>query len=335
MPDKSKITSLAVLRGVAVIAVCFCHLAKPVSKGTILPDLFHWVGEYGQYGVHIFFVISGFVIPFSLYKAKYEIIDYFRFLYKRLLRLHPPYLVALAITLIISAASYRYRHLPNPETAVTIVKSLFYAHAPSDNPVFWTLRIEAEYYIFMGAFFVLISKFPKMAIVIGLPLLLVASQTPIINYIGLLNYIVFFLIGTIGYMIYISKKMPLFEMITLAVLITFSFIYYEFPACIAATATVLIILYYRRPVHTILEFPGEISYSVYLIHFPIGIKIINMLQPRMSPSSYWILFFVGTTVCVTLGWMFWKFIEKPSAALSNNVKYGKARTTFKNFSLKD
>ncbi|MCX2481788.1 acyltransferase [Pedobacter sp. MC2016-15] len=335
MSDKSKITSLALLRGIAVVSVCFCHFAKPISKGTVAPELFRLIGEYGQYGVHIFFVISGFVIPFSLYRAKYELVDYFRFLYKRLLRLHPPYLIALSITLSIAAASYHYRHLPNPETPLTVLKSLFYAHAPSDNPVFWTLRIEAEYYIFMGIYFVLLSKLPRLTMIIGVPLLLLSSQTLITEYIGLLEYIVFFLIGTIGYQIYTSKKSTYFEMACLGLVILFSFLYYELAASIVATATILVILYYRKPVSHILEFPGEVSYSLYLLHFPLGIKMINMAQNHMKPNQFWILFFVVSLICFAVSWVFWNYIEKPSANFSNTVKYGKARTTFKNYSLKD
>jgi peptidoglycan/LPS O-acetylase OafA/YrhL len=121
------------------------------------------MGKYGEYGVHVFFVISGFVIPFSLYKAQYALKDYFLFLYKRFLRLHPPYIAGLIFTLILAAASYRSRHIPNPETFSSVFKSLFYIHAPADNPVFWTLRIEAEYYIFIGLFFVLLTKFLRLA----------------------------------------------------------------------------------------------------------------------------------------------------------------------------
>jgi peptidoglycan/LPS O-acetylase OafA/YrhL len=163
MSVKSKVTSLALLRGIAVLAVCFCHFGKPVSAGSVFPDLFRIMGKYGEYGVHVFFVISGFVIPFSLYKAQYALKDYFLFLYKRFLRLHPPYIAGLIFTLILAAASYRSRHIPNPETFSSVFKSLFYIHAPADNPVFWTLRIEAEYYIFIGLFFVLLTKFLRLA----------------------------------------------------------------------------------------------------------------------------------------------------------------------------
>ncbi|WP_158798526.1 acyltransferase [Pedobacter sp. L105] len=207
-------------------------------------------------------------------------------------------------------------------------------HAPADNPVFWTLRIEAEYYIFIGLFFVLLTQFPKLSIIIGVPVLLLLSQTLVINYTGFFNFIVYFLIGTIGYLIYIKEENTILEYLALAVSIAFSFVFYELAAGIVATLTILVILYFRKPVSPVLEFPGEISYSLYLLHFPLGTKLINLLQRHISPSLNWALFIFATLVCFGVAWLFWQFIEKPSARLSSAVKYGNAKTKFENFSLK-
>jgi len=333
MVSKSKIQTLGLLRGVAVLAVCFCHFGKAVSTGAVLPGFFSWIAENGKYGVQIFFVISGFVIPYSLFKANYEFKHYFKFLYKRVLRLHPPYLAALLLTLVIAYLSYRARHLANPETIRSILLSVFYMHAPADNPVFWTLQIEAEYYIFIGLFFVFLMKMPKTSILISIPVLLWLSQTQLASYIGLLSFIVFFLIGTIGYLIYIKEKNSTLEYIALFILIVFSFLFYDLVGAIASLCTILIILFYRKPIHSVLEFPGEISYSLYLIHFVIGVKIINLLQRHSGPNYNWVLFILAMVICIGASWIFWKFIEKPSAELSNKVKYGKKKTEFLNYDL--
>ena len=332
--SKSKVTSLALLRGIAVLAVCFCHFGKPVADGSVLPKMFQWFSDNGKYGVHIFFVISGFVIPFSLWRAQYSIGDYFPFLYKRLLRLHPPYLVALFLTLIISAASYYSRHLSNPETTITIIKSFFYAHAPADNPVFWTLRIEAEYYIFVGLFFILLNNHKTLALYIGLPIFLALGQSPVADYIGFFNYAIFFFIGMVGFLIYNKDGQPILEWAMLTCLLVFSFYFYEFGGSLAAMITVLFILFFRSPVNPIYEHPGEISYSIYLLHFPIGTKFINLMQRFTNPSYHWVLFILAIIICYGVGWVFWKYIETPAARWSNNIKYGKSKTTFKNFSLK-
>jgi len=334
MNNNNKVTSLGLLRGIAVLAVCFCHFGNPFSNGIVLPDLFEAFHEYGKYGVHIFFVISGFIIPFSLYKAKYELGDYFLFLYKRFLRLHPPYLIALLFTLLIAGASYYSKHLPNPETISTIFQSLFYIHAPGDNPVFWTLKVEAEYYMFIGLFFVLMTKFPRATLMLGIPILALLSLTVLTNYISLFSYITFFMIGTVGYLIYVKTTNNLYEYILLLSLIIFTYVFSELPATIVSSLTILVILTFRKTPSEILEFPGEISYSLYLIHFPIGVKLINILQRFVNPSFSILIFIGALIVCFFAGYVFWHFIEKPFARLSNNVKYGKAKTSFKNYSLK-
>jgi peptidoglycan/LPS O-acetylase OafA/YrhL len=326
MTNKSKITTLDALRGFAVLSVAFGHFAKPLIDSTVLPNLFRALHTFGNIGVQVFFVISGFIIPYSLYKSQYTISDYFRFLYKRILRLHPPYLFALIITFVVAGASYKLRHLPNPESLSTIILSVFYLHVPVDNPVFWTLGIEAQFYIFMGLFFILMINISKTFFLLIISLLLFLSQTFISGYIGLFSYIIFFLIGTLGFLIYSQKENKIFHLITLFLLIIFSFIFYKFAAALTSFLTILVILFIRRNVHTVFEFPGKISYSLYLIHFVLGIKLTNLLQRFILPDYQWVLFIITIFTCFFISWVFWKFIEKPSAKLSNEVKYGNKKT---------
>ena len=83
MKFDSKISSVESLRGIAALMVTFYHL----SNGNInfFNDGF-WLkeaGSYGYNGVIVFFVISGFIIPWSLHKNQYHIRSFFRFLFRR------------------------------------------------------------------------------------------------------------------------------------------------------------------------------------------------------------------------------------------------------------
>ena len=322
METKRKVQSLGLLRAVAVLMVVLCHFGKTLTKDNIFGHLFNLFYEYGKYGVQIFFVVSGFIIPLSMDKAKYKIKYYFNFLLKRVLRLHPPYLLALLITLILAILASHFKHVPFSETPASITKSLFYLVAPAENPVFWSLKIEAEYYIFIGLYFIILSRFTKLTIYISIPLLIFISQTVLIHYIQLFNFIIFFLIGTMGYLIYTKNNSKVLEYVALICLISSSFYFYEIGAAIASLFTVAVILFYRGGVPKAFDFYGEISYSVYLIHFPIGIKLLNLATRHFNTNLYWILFLIANIVISALAFIFWKFVEKPSADLSNKIKYG-------------
>ncbi|HEY4326476.1 MAG TPA: acyltransferase [Mucilaginibacter sp.] len=325
METSKKVNSLILLRGIAVMSVCFCHFGLPLTKNNNLAEMFKIFHSYGKYGVNIFFVISGFIIPLSMDKAKYSIKYYFRFLYKRAIRLHPPYLIALALTLLLTALANRVKHIAFPENLTSIIQSCFYLHIPTDNPVFWTLQVEAEYYIFIAGFFVLLKNFPKAALCIGIITLMFLTRTEIAKHISLLNYIIFFLIGVVGYMIYNKTGSFVLNIICLLSLVIFSFTFYEIAASVASLLTVAFILLYKGPGNKFLDPFGEISYSLYLIHFPIGVKLLNLTYNHVNPRYYIFLFVITLAVVSGFAWLFWKFVEKPFGDLSNKIKYGESK----------
>jgi peptidoglycan/LPS O-acetylase OafA/YrhL len=324
LETSKKVNSLILLRGIAVLSVCFCHFAQPLAKNNNLAEMFKMFHSYGKYGVNIFFVISGFIIPLSMDKARYSIKYYFRFLYKRAIRLHPPYLIALALTLLVVAITNRVKHIAFPENLTSIIQSCFYLHIPINNPVFWTLQVEAEYYIFIGGFFVLLKSFPKAALCIGIIVIMFLTRTEIVKHISLLKYIIFFLIGIVGYVIYNKTGSFILNMICLISLIIFSFTFYEIPASVASLLTISFILLYKGPGNKFFDPFGEISYSLYLIHFPIGVKLLNLTYNHVNPNYYIFLFVITLATVSGLGWFFWKFVEKPFADLSNKIKYGES-----------
>ena len=68
--DRDRITNLDLLRGVAALAVCLFHFDYDGALG--IPSVSH-VLSYGYLGVQMFFVISGFIIPYSMLRSGYRI----------------------------------------------------------------------------------------------------------------------------------------------------------------------------------------------------------------------------------------------------------------------
>lgn len=324
----NKLASLVFLRAIAVLCVCCCHFAKPLTEGFSYSPVFTIINEYGKYGVEIFFVISGFVIPLSLEKGKYQIKDYLLFIYKRLIRLHPAFIASIALTLIITYFSYKFKHLPFPETFESVARSLVVFQNLGLNVVFWTLRIEAEFYLFIGLFFILLKRFPMLALYVVIPILLLGSHYESFNAIGLLKHLAYFLMGTIGFLIYTKNGKTGPHYVMLLALIIYSFLYTSIPnmidsipASIAGTFTIAFILFYKGRTPRMMNFIGQISYSLYLVHYPIAKMMIRFLMKVLPAPIAWILFLVSFLVIIPFSYLFYKYIEHPSEIYSKKINY--------------
>lgn len=322
-----KLDSLIFLRGIAVIMVCLCHFGGALQQPNI-QDVYGFFHEYGKYGVQMFFVISGFVIPLSLYKGKYRLTDYGRFLYKRLLRLQLPYLAGLAITLLVMYVSYRYKHQLFPENLISIILSCFYAHAPANNPVFWTLTVEVQYYFFIGLLFPLLARIKDVA-VIFLLLLSVLSQIENLQVVALVQYLPFFFVGTIVYLLYTSQGNLIINILMLASLFVIVYWASNIPAFTISLFTAGVILFYKSSLPKFLHLPGKVSYSVYLIHFPLGIKLLNLCKTKVNQEHYWLLLIITLVLSFVIGWVLYKFLEEPCERWSQRIKYSGKKTSEK------
>src|SRR3569833_4435320 len=88
-----RISIFEAMRGLAAASVALFHFS--VQLDLAARDAFF----YGWVCVDVFFVISGFVIPLSLYGRGYTIQQFPQFMMRRLVRHEPPYLVSIILVL--------------------------------------------------------------------------------------------------------------------------------------------------------------------------------------------------------------------------------------------
>jgi peptidoglycan/LPS O-acetylase OafA/YrhL len=144
---------LDALRGVAVLAVLFEHLLDallPEVRRTASP----WF-DFGRYGVFVFFIVSGYVIPASLERRG----SVREFWIGRVFRLYPLWAVAAVIGLAFSLAQV-YWGIPDQMSRHPWMSAL--AHTtmlqdllgvPNVLNVFWTLSYEMVFYLLVTAMF--------------------------------------------------------------------------------------------------------------------------------------------------------------------------------------
>ena len=147
------------LRGFAALLVVFLHFGNGglvTVKDTVVSNLC----SYGQYGVQVFFVISGFIIPYALYRSGYRSRDFFRHISRRFVRIDPPAYtsVLLLFALYYGAIIVLGRPISGMEWPGTepgaILANLTYSVDYFDTSwyslVFWTLAIEFQFYLLVG-----------------------------------------------------------------------------------------------------------------------------------------------------------------------------------------
>lgn len=321
------------LRGVASVAVMWFHITHTVST-TFGATWIATAGGKGWLGVEMFFVISGFVIPYSLHRAGYELRrDFFTFFAKRIIRLDPPYIASIVFALVLTFIAARtpgYRGVPFHTSWSQLALHLGYLNAivGSRNDwivaVYWTLAIEFQYYLTIALVYPLIvstRRHTLAASTLALATLAVifrAHEDLIFPYLPL------FLLGIATFRRHVgrswSQQSYLYEASGLVVLTAFTL---GIPHALAGAATAGLIAWapqVRGP--KILQFCGVLSYSLYLIHLPVAVKVINIASrlPHTLPN---LLLALALAVLASTGaaWLLFRYVERPARDWAAAITY--------------
>lgn len=176
-----RLRSIDVLRGIAILLVLAIHIPHEAPGGWRENVFFFpaMLAEYGYFGVPLFIVISGFCIHRGAamnYAASgsYQF-DWGRFWKRRFVRLYPPYLAAILVSL--AAAFFLHRRFADPAqflgwdlgTHLLLLHNLTHEFATSlGNGAFWSLGTEEQLYalyFFLLFLFGLRSRWLGIAIV--------------------------------------------------------------------------------------------------------------------------------------------------------------------------
>lgn len=340
LTSKEHLGVLDMLRGFAALSVVLYHftyglptpgksdgggvLAKFASS--MLKPVFSW----GHMGVEVFFVISGFVIPYSLWNSHYQLRLFYNYMLKRILRICPPsYLVILLILIqwyIIDHALHntsstnRYLDSVTPQR---ILGNIFFVYKFADtrwiNGVFWTLSIEFQFYIVIGLLFTLLFKAKN---IIWFVVLFTAM--------ALFNYLPYFPKSTFFYysplfalggtaLLYYKKQLTLLPfLLLLAFYFGLSCLLMPFAASMFGLVTALVIVFVRVK-HIIFSFFGKISFSLYLTHVVVG-STFEFIWVKIFPLHTDLQHIIGITLTtivscvVSYGYYIW--VEKPTMGLA-------------------
>ncbi|TFF35201.1 acyltransferase family protein [Mucilaginibacter psychrotolerans] len=294
-----------------------------------IPPADNWYRAFcglGYLGVPVFFIISGYCICIAQQHAKTPR----SFIIRRFFRIFPPYwfsillvcACALAIKLITgtnSAAS-----LPNSFGRVMAAVLLYTAPLSSEhtiNWVYWTLPYELFFY-FLVFLAMAISKQVSAFLLLVLALAAIWVPYQATGFLFFFNELPAFLLGYALYLV-LHKEGNIYAALGL-LLSAAAGVYLkhvEFAYHITYFATIaLIAVNARFPLkNNFFSRLGDYSYSVYLIHVPLGIYLLGFVKRYQAVQNTTVLniladFTLLTVVVVCAKVMFMR-VEAPSIKL--------------------
>ena len=327
-PSGRRLAFLDVLRAFAALSVCFQHTLeqsphfRAFSRG--------WL-NLGVFGVVVFFIISGFIIPASL--EKYGSLR--RFWKARLLRIYPMYLVVLAATIAIQLAHHQPLCGTHPAGPCAVANTTLFQEFlkfPSIVGVAWTLGLEMIFYVLCSALFVLgwyrsPAALTFMAIA-GFGLLNVAGG--VLHHsipVGRVAMLVFAFYGLLVFNVdrkrVSVKVLWLASALLLPVLLYADWSHFHFRAELdsfgeipfrftnvaiswfSAIAAFFVVYRFRHlSWPSALQWTGRVSYSFYLLA-----DVFPLVLPVHRPLVLWFLFQAAAVLLISA--ITYRYIERP------------------------
>jgi peptidoglycan/LPS O-acetylase OafA/YrhL len=322
-------------RGIAVIAVMSFHYfvrwAPPYNAMFAEKDgvnLYHYdhvyspLFELGQFGVVLFFVISGLVITMTILRCRSAL----QFAVRRFARLFPALVVSSLLTLTIVnlvGPSIMHRDIADWLTSLTLDPEHL-GHKTIDG-AYWSLLAEVKFYFWVALFYHLLG--PRFWI--GLVALGVAAiPVHFVHHtaIGYLvpSYMAFFLLGVSAWQLLFERDRVAGAIVGVAAVALYAIQlpsymdYVTLPSLkptaeIALTCTIALMLLtiglpaprWLAPLSTI----GRWSYSLYLLHQHIGVSIVRLAKSAGAPDLTAIA--ISASIVVALAWLVYEWVELP------------------------
>lgn len=322
----NEITIVTKLRGFAAMSVFLFHLVC-LSNGYISGKLLNQLFAYGKYGVQCFFVISGFVITYSMLKGNYTIRDFFTFLKKRVIRIEPPYLVIVLLTVLFLIVRNR-SGMANGDNALPGVNQVLlhigylipFSRYDWLSIVFWTLAVEFQFYLLFSLLFqwYVSNRWVRW----GAEILFIGLFFTNTSSALFLNWSPVFLLG-INLALFKMQVIKIGELGITSLLLA-SIIFYKAGWEVFSFSFIPFVLIYLEPriKSRFWDFFGKISYSLYLCHTLVAFAIINW-GIRHTQHIYQKIFFVLLALGATIifSYLLYYFVEKPFKKIASAIKY--------------
>lgn len=339
------------LRAIAALGVMVEHLfgdllrQAPSATGS-MSTFARSVMEYlslGRFGVALFFLISGFVVPFSIAGER----PLRHFAISRLFRLYPALWLALAVLTLTAWLSGDGPPAATVLANMTMAPPLF--GQPWLSPIYWTLFVELVFYGLAALLFAA-GLLRRVGVLLGLSLcLIVATVLPVqmrlhgivalpVQYLGM--HLSFLFLGLLLRLWLVEHRtgarlaawlLGFAQLVAVISVSSFSLARDDhfimegltpvLAAYLLAFAVFLAAVWLERPRSALLARIGLISYAMYLFHGPVNAAVYRVL-PLTGERGDLVTVLVCIGLTLALSSFIYRAVERPMIRLGRSLSSG-------------
>ena len=320
---KSTDRGIQLLRVLACLAVFVCHFGQRIHLDKWSMNLYNFT-QLGRYGVELFFVISGYLVCFSLSKNQ----SVFQFYKRRAIRILPLYYFCVLWFFI--TETFIFQDIPSDSYGLGWARYVFCLNGivPSDGyfwsniGITWTVPVFMLFYLFAP----IINKLCKTALSSSFVLMCSIGLALLVNQIlsGWFSALVYFPCFIFGMVVYYAKSYnkQFWTIISFQVFIFVlkwcewqGLIYKIVKDCdlyLVSTVFATLIFFSNQMVvkkpqlKKTLDMLDENSYALYLVHGIVFCSILDKFQ-----LNEWVKAMIAIVLTIVLTISIHKFIEKP------------------------
>lgn len=356
---QTRVTQLDGLRGLAALVVVACHalstlpgIGSAVSgdRSAGLNTAEAWavfsplhVLWNGTPAVHVFFVLSGFVLvlPFTRPGAAGKWAQYYA---KRFFRLYLPAWASLAVAVALMAIIPRSAsplqspwadiYVTDPSLGQVLKDGLLLLNASTINTPLWSLKWEVLFSLLLPVYVLVALRWRRFWHVKVVLALLLAAAGALLD-VEALSYLPIFAVGAVlgaerERIRELTRPWPRFVWFFVAAagifLANAEWISPEQPipgveAVVTVGATLIVLLFVscrsakRLGDTAAAQWLGRVSFSLYLVHLPVILAGVTLLRSVSLPLAL----AVSVAASFVIAELFYRYVEQPSHRLSMAV----------------
>lgn len=313
---KQRNVSIQLIRVCACVMVFLVHFGQRVELNGVIREF----TEFGKYGVHLFFLISGFLAGKTFFGSSVNVKGYY---VKRIIAIMPLYYLVIAYYFVSENILNRFMPvIPTDELGVGWFRYIFLLNGVLNSDTYfwsnlgitWTIPIFMCFYLIAPWLLRYVKTVPNSIILWGI-VFVITKVLSKFYYCNIFNNIHFIFLGVVICVCVSNHKhkqaMIVFSIVSICAIIlgSITYTYISIFSCIMLALVTIDDICLPNWCQKSIDVLDKYSYTLYLMHGVVFCSLIDRL--KLFGVSNVIIAAIAIVGTIIATWIVGKFIETP------------------------